>query len=129
MDRPLEEIGRRNEVGVEDRDELAGRRLQTFLQRAGLVSVPVRAVAILDRMTHRLIACAQRLGERMRLVGGIVQHLDLEQLPRITHLQRLFDKALHDEFLVVKRQLDRDSRQLLEARRPARPVSFFLCFR
>jgi hypothetical protein len=30
VDRVVEDVGRRDEIGVEDRDELAGSRLQTF---------------------------------------------------------------------------------------------------
>ena len=44
-----QEVGRRNEIGVEDRDQFAGGGLQPFLQRAGLVAVAIRAVVILDR--------------------------------------------------------------------------------
>ena len=44
----------------------------------------------------------------MRLVGRVVQDLYLKQLSRIPHLQSLFQQSLHDELLVVDRQLDED---------------------
>ena len=43
---PREEIGTRDEVGVEDRDELAAGDLQPGLERAGLVAGPVGAVDV-----------------------------------------------------------------------------------
>ena len=54
-----QEIGGRDEIGVEDGDELAGGGLETLLQRARLVAVAVRTVVVLDRMPHRLIRAAQ----------------------------------------------------------------------
>ena len=49
MDRARQEIRRRDEIGIEDSDEFAGRGLQTLLQSAGLVAVAIGAVMILDR--------------------------------------------------------------------------------
>ena len=115
----VEEIGRRAEIGVEDRHQLAGGGLQPFLQRAGLEAVAVGAVVILDGVAQRPVALHQRLGEGRGIVGGIVQHLNLQQFLGILDLDHLFDQPLHHVALVVKRKLDGHRRQLFEAlRRP-----------
>ncbi len=44
------------------------------------------------------------------LVGGIVQHLDLEPIRRVVQTPRSIDEALHDGPLVEGRKLDRDGR-------------------
>ena len=41
---PRQEVGGRDEVGVEDRDELAARDLQARFERAGLVAGAIGAV-------------------------------------------------------------------------------------
>jgi hypothetical protein len=69
---------------------------------------------VLDRVPHRLMSGAERLGKRVRIVGGVVQNLNLEQFAGITNLQRFFEQALHDVLLVIERKLDGDPRQLLE---------------
>ena len=45
----LKKIDRRHEIGVENRDDFAGSGLQTIFQGAGLVSMAVRPVDVLDR--------------------------------------------------------------------------------
>ncbi len=59
-----------------------------------------------------LVYADQRFGERMRVVGGIVQHLDLQQLARIFHLAGLFDQPLHHVALVIEWKLDGHARKL-----------------
>ena len=49
MHGPLQKIDGRNEIGVENGDDLAGRGLQSVLQRAGFVAVPVVAMDVFDR--------------------------------------------------------------------------------
>ena len=46
--RALQEIDRRNKIGVENRDNLASRGLETVLQRTGLVSGAIAAMNVLD---------------------------------------------------------------------------------
>ena len=50
MDRARQEIGGRDEIGVEDGDKFAGGGFQPFLQRAGLETFAVGAVVIFDGM-------------------------------------------------------------------------------
>ena len=117
MDGARQEIRRQNEFGVEDRDQLAGGRFQPFVQRPGLEALAIRPVQIVDPMPHVAIALAQRLGELMRVVGRIVQHLDLQQLGRILDLHHLVDQPLQNVAFVIKGQLNRNRRQLFEAQR------------
>ncbi len=112
-----QKIDRRNEIGVEDRHEFAGRRLQAFLQRAGFETRAVGAVQVHDRVAHGLILLHQRFGERVRIVGRIVEHLNLQQLLRVLHLRGFVDQPLHHIALVVKRKLDGDARKFRKAQR------------
>ena len=112
-----QEVGGRAEIGVEDGHQLAGGGLQAFLQRAGLEAMPVGAVMVLDGIAQGPVALHQRFGERRGIVGGIVQHLDLQQLLGVLDLQHLFDQPLHHVPLVVERKLNGDRRKLREAHR------------
>ncbi len=47
----------------------------------------------------------------MRVVGGIVQHLDLQQFARVIHLAGFFDQPLHHVALVIQRKLDGHARK------------------
>ena len=55
-------------------------------------------------------------GDALRLVGRVVEHLDLEEIARVVDLRDGVDEPLRHVHLVEDRQLDRDARQLLEAR-------------
>jgi len=115
-----QEIGGRNEVGVEDADELAARDLQAGFERARFVPDPIRAVVVLDVDAFRGEAAHRLLGDAARFVGRVVEHLDFEQLARIVHLADRVDQAVGDVHLVVDRQLDGDPRQHRERRRQGR---------
>ncbi len=67
---------------------------------------------IFDGQPSGLILANQCFGERMRVVGGIVQHLDLQQLARVLHLAGLFEQPLHHVALVIERKLDGHAREL-----------------
>ena len=86
-----QKIARRNKVGVENRNQLARRRAHPLLQRPRLETVAVRSMQIFDRHARRLIIANQPLREGVRVVGGIIQHLDLQQVLRILHLAHFFE--------------------------------------
>ncbi len=71
---------------------------------------------IFDGQSGGLVFPNQRFGERMGIVGGIVQHLDLQQLARVLHLADFFEQPLHHVALVIQRKLDGHVRKLGEAR-------------
>ena len=77
------EIGAGDEIGVEDGDELAGSGFQAFGQRAGLEACAVGAVEVADGQPERLVALDTGARNLARLVGGIVEHLDIQELARI----------------------------------------------
>ncbi len=111
--RAAQEVGRRDEIGVEDGDELARRRFQSFLQRAGLESFAVVAVQVDDRDAEVAIALDAIARDELRLVGRIVEHLNLEELARVIELRHGFDEALDHVALVVDRELHRDLAAML----------------
>lgn len=105
------EIGLRDEVGVEDGDQLALGDLHPVLEGAGLVAHAVGPVDV-----HRVepaIAQALDVGarDRARLVGRVVEDLDLQLARRVVHLGDRLEQALHHGGLVEQRELDRDVRQ------------------
>jgi hypothetical protein len=112
--RALEEVGRRDEVGVENGHELARRLLQTSFQRPGLVAAAVHTVEIGDIQTPGGMPSNRELGDLLGLVGRVVQNLDLEQVARILNSAHRFNESIDDVHLVIERQLDGDGRQGLE---------------
>ena len=115
-------------VGVEDGHDFAGRGLQSVLQRAGFVAMAVVAMDVFDGQAGGLVFAHQALGEGMGFVGGIVQHLDLQQVARIIDFGGLFEQPLHHVTFVIDRKLDGDARKLVELRLGGSPVSFLRCF-
>ena len=113
--RALQEIARRDEVGVEDRDELAGRLPEARLERARLVAAPVDPVQVADVEPLGGVPAHRQLRDVLRLVGRIVQDLDLEQLARVVHLADGVDQPVRDVHLVEDGQLDGDARQDVES--------------
>ena len=115
--RLLQEVRRRNEVRVEDGDELALRHLHGGIERARLVAGAIGAMDVGDVDAVGGIAHHGALRHNARLVGGVVQHLDFEQLARIVELADGVDQPVRHVHLVVDRKLDRDLRQPFQARR------------
>ena len=111
-----QEIGRGHEIGVEDRDELAARGLQAGVERARLEPDAVGAVVVLDVHALGGIPPDRELGNALRLVGRIVQDLNLQQLTRILDGADRLDEPVGDVHLVVERKLNRDSRKWIQRR-------------
>src|SRR5260370_24351550 len=110
-------MGGGKKVWVKDRDNPAGCALHTLLQRSRLKAAGVGAVPVVDRNTGLLVLPKQRFGEWMRVIGGIVQHLDLQQMFWIIHLGGFFDQTFHYVALVVKRKLNGQPRKRFELHR------------
>ena len=106
-----QEVGCGDEVRVEDRDELTGRTRQAMLKRACLEAGSLCTLQMDDVHASGPRSADRSRDERRRLVGGVVEHLYLEQLARIVEAARSFDHALRHVELVVNGQLDGDSRQ------------------
>ena len=108
--RALEDVGRRDEVGVEHEDELPLARPQTIRERAGLEARAVRAVQVLDVEPERAQLFDLCLAHGLCLVRRIVENLDLEAILRIADLRDRLEQPRRDVHLVEERQLDRDER-------------------
>src|SRR5437868_2574596 len=117
MDNPDQPIFGRYEVGVEDGNELALRRLHSFLQGASLESITVGAVVIADRMSQGCIALYDGIGDLDGLVSRIVQHLNIKLLPRVFHLAHRIHQPIDYELFIKDRKLHRNSGQIGETRR------------
>ncbi len=100
-----QKIRRGQKICVEDGHEFAGRGLQTLGERAGLVSGAVSAMQIVNRQAQRLIALHARARHLPRFVGGIVEHLNVQQLARIIEARHCIHQALDHVALVVDGKL------------------------
>ena len=109
-----QKVGLRNEVRIEDRDEVAARNLQALVERAGLVAGAVLAMDVLDVDALQRVAAHGELRNLPGLVRRIVEDLDLQLLARIFDLADRVDQSIDDVHFVVERQLDGDDRQLVE---------------
>jgi hypothetical protein len=114
MDRLHEEVGRRDEIGVEDEDELAGAGIETALEGAGLEAGAVHAVDVLDVEAFGPEALDLGLGDVAGFVGGIVENLDLEEVFRVIELGDAIEEALDDVELVKDGELDGDAGEGIE---------------
>ena len=113
VDELAQAVGARHEVGVEDGDQLALRRPQAVLQRACLEARAVVAVDVVRRRSLRR-GSARRSRERRlaRLVGRVVEHLNLKPVARVVDGRHGGEQTLDDVDLVEERELDGDARQL-----------------
>ena len=108
-------VRRRHKVRIEDRNQLATGDLQPLVQRARLVPIPVRPVDVHDRLRchsrkSMRIPCDCLLRYLHRLVGRVVQHLDLKPVARILKPAHRIDQPVDHKLLVVDRQLYRHKR-------------------
>jgi hypothetical protein len=103
-DESLEEVGLGHEVGIEDRDQLPTCGVEAVVESAGLEARAIRATDVVRVDT----SCDQTLDgfgrQTCGLVGGVVEHLDLEPIRGVSQLADPFDQALDDRPLVVDRQ-------------------------
>jgi hypothetical protein len=126
MDRSLQEVRGRDEIRVEDGDELAARDPHPGLERAGLVAGTIGAVEVLDVDALQGRPAHGELGDAGGLIGRVVEHLDLEAVPRVIDAADRLHQPLDDVHLVVNRELDRDDGQFLEPSRRHRHLVLVL---
>ena len=104
----------------------AGRLFQSRFEGARLVARAVDTMDVVDVEAARRVAANRQFGDFRRLVGRIVEHLNLEEFPRIVHLADGVDQPIGDVHLVKDWQLDCDRRQhRLAAAAAWRPVLVF----
>jgi hypothetical protein len=114
MNRPLKQVRRRDEVGVENANKLTGSRFEPDCERTGLESGPVDAMNQLNIEAALPQFFGARRSHLARIVGRIVEHLDLQQISRVIELTDRTQKALHDVNFIKNRKLNRYFWQLPE---------------
>ena len=110
IDGAAQKIDGRNKIGIEDRNDFAGSRLQAILQSARFIAVAIAAVNVLDGQAVGAVFRRQPCGELVSFVGGIVEHLNLQQFAWIIQLARFLDQAFDHVLFVVDGKLHRDAR-------------------
>src|SRR5205823_5354576 len=104
-------------VCIEDGYKFALRNIKALIERAGFISMPVAAVEIHNRLrSHAGKSACVSLNDLLchfcRLIGRVIQHLNLKSVTRIVQLANRIDQTVDDELLVEDRQLDGHKRQL-----------------
>ena len=105
----FEEAGWGDEVGVENENVVASRRVETRGEGAGLVAVADAAVedGDVDALPPPLVGALP--GQGGGLVGGVVEDLDLEKVAGVGDAAGGVDEALDDVPFVVGGELDGDA--------------------
>src|SRR6266516_2665296 len=108
-DRAAQKVRRRDEVGVEDRDERRGRLLEAVGERPRLESAARTAAHVRD-LDPVPLPVRDAPGENLdRLVVGVVENLDLEAVARPVDGADGVEDPLRDVPLVVDGQLNADA--------------------
>src|SRR5713226_4904354 len=111
MDQLAQEIRLGHKVGIEDRNQIAFRRLHAMLQRARFESRAIVAMKVMNIETGPRVSIDRRARDVDCLVGGIVQHLNLQTVARVIDLNHRLHQTLDDIHLVKERKLHGDARQ------------------
>jgi hypothetical protein len=114
MDRALQQVWRRDEIGIENANKLAGSRFEPGCERARLETCPVNPMNELNIEATLLQLLSARSSHVLRIVGGIVQHLDLQQISRVIEFTDRAQKALYYVKFIKNRKLNRYLWQLLK---------------
>src|SRR4051794_16089198 len=105
MDRALQELRLRDEVRIENAEKIALRGCESGFERASFEPGPISA---LDQL-YIQSAVAQlgdtSLCQLLRVVGRIIQHLDLQPIARIIQTADRIEQTLDDVDLIENRQL------------------------
>ena len=109
----VEPLGRRNEVGVEDGDELAFGGFEARFQGSGFEAVAVGAVKIVDGLGLEARSAGSVAGDRFLrdldgFVGGVVEQLDFKPVAGVIDAADGVEQAVDDELLVINGELDGD---------------------
>ncbi|MEZ4718632.1 MAG: hypothetical protein R2851_21430 [Caldilineaceae bacterium] len=106
-----QKVGRRHEVGVEERDELTLRQGQRVGQRARLVAGAVGAVHCAD-VVARLLPALDRLRHQHASGRWSRPKPEFQACARIVLAHARLDQPFDDVAFVVDGQLDGDKRQV-----------------
>jgi hypothetical protein len=115
-------VARHDGVRVHDQDVLAAGGRQAVVEGAGLVAGAVVAVDQRDVEAPPPVAGDEPpLQREDRRVGGVVEDLDLQAVPRVVEGGDVFQRALHQR-LVVHRDLHGDHGVRVAGRVDVRPT-------
>ena len=114
VDGLAQEGGLGHEVGVEDGHEFALGHLQSGFQGPGFIPLAVLSVEVVNVEAGLTKAFHALPGQKSGLVVGIVQNLDLQQVPGVVQPGHRFDQPFHHKQLVIDGKLDGYHRELGE---------------
>src|SRR5208283_2630251 len=121
-DGAAQEVGRGDEVRVKDSHNLPLRCFQPVLQRSGFEAFAVGAMNVDDRQARGGVAFHAGARDFAGFVGGVVEHLDVQQLAGILELGNGVDQALDDVALIEDGKLYGNLGPVFHARRNCRNV-------
>src|SRR5439155_3834230 len=112
-----EKISLGEKVGVENGDEFALGGFQTVFQGSGFVTFAIGPMNVDDGHALCGVALDASASDVAGLVGGIVEDLHVEEVPRVVETRNSFDEPLDDVALVEDGQLHSDARPIRDRRR------------
>src|SRR5215470_4143549 len=112
---PQQEIGGRDEIGVEDGDEFSFGTLKPGGERSGLETFAILTVMIGYGISEGGVTFDQLAGNFDSFIGRVVEELDIKFLARIFEFANGIEQAVNHVLFVEDRQLDGDTWQVLEA--------------
>jgi len=115
MDRLLKQVWRRDEIGIENANKLTGSRFETDCERTGLESGPVDAMNQLNIEAALPQFFGARSSHLARIVGRIVQHLDLQTIARVIQFADRAQQSLDHINFVEDGQLHGHDRQFFKS--------------
>ena len=115
INRALEQVRLRNKIGVENTDKLAFRGVESNSERTRFETSAIDAMNELDVEAATPQFVRARGGDLARIVGRIIQHLNLEKFSRIIQFADRAQQTLDHVNFIKDRQLHRHLRQLLKA--------------
>src|SRR2546423_2032779 len=114
LDSSLQEVWLRNKIGIKNADELTFSRCQPSRQGSGFEAGTIFAMnqGNVEAPLPQLLGTGG--GNLPCVIGGIVQHLDLQQVPRVIEFADGAQQSLNHVHFIEDRQLHRHFWQLIE---------------
>ena len=110
-DHVAQKVGRRDEVRVEDGNELALRGLEPCVEGARFVPYAIGAVNVLHVDARLADATNVRLHDGARLVRRVVEHLNLEEAARIIEGRCRIEQTVSHGRFIEERELHGHARK------------------
>src|SRR4029077_8343092 len=114
IDGAFQRVGRRDEIGVENENELAFRAVQAGCEGPGFEALSIVSMTILDVEAVGFQAGGFARGNLAGFIRRVVQNLDLKPVSRIVEAADRPNEPANDVVLIEDRQLHGDERQVAE---------------